>query len=88
VLLEEITDSIPSREKFFGLLEKNVQKKDEFLAVMNFQEIVRQKYQLYYLYMYADYELNQHSVSDNAYKMTKEFKKDMEFYNQLGQETT
>lgn len=52
---------------------------------MNFQEVVKQRYQTFFLEFYADYDLNQKKVSDGAFKMAHDLHEDITIYSKLGQ---
>lgn len=67
------------------MIAQNVQEKDLFKASMNYQEVVKQRYQTFFLEFYADYDLNQKRVSDAAFKMAHDLHEDMIMYSKLAE---
>lgn len=50
---------------------------------MNYQEVVKQRYQTFFLEFFADYDMNQKKVSDGAFKMAHDFHEDISAYATL-----
>lgn len=83
--IEQIDDSLLEKQRYIDMISQNIQDNDLFKAAMNFQEVVKQKYQTFFLEFYADYDLNQNRVSDGAFKMAHDLHEDIDFFSKMAQ---
>ena len=81
--LEQLDDSLLDKQSYIKHIQQRQADKDFFKAALDYQEILRQRYQTFYLQLYADFILNQKKVSDGSFKMAHDFQEDMTAYSIL-----
>ena len=81
--LDQIEDSQLEDQSYSHFIHKNIKEKNYFKAALAFQEISEQRYQTFYLQMYAESIFHAGKTSDNSIKVIKEFDDDIKKYSVL-----
>jgi hypothetical protein len=84
--LDQIEDSQLDDTSYTFFIQKQIKDKNYFKAALAYQEIVQQRYQTFYLQMFAESQLHNGRTSDNAVKIIKEFDDDIKKYAKLAQQ--
>jgi hypothetical protein len=81
--MDQLDDSQLVKQSYISFIEEMFNNKMVFKGALAFQEIVMQRYETFYLQLYADYSLHQKKVSDGAVNYANGFFEDTEAYVEL-----
>ena len=81
--IDQIDDSVIDMSLYSRVVTHNIKEKDFFKAALEYQESVKERYEIFFLQLFADFDLNQQKVSEGVSKMAIDLEKDILAFSKL-----